>query len=536
LGWNLKKNKLKLKTHKENSMEKRYLCYDLKGIQSYIFKIPKLKYIIGGSALVDQFDKDTVKNISLKGAQFVFSGGGKGAFFVDKNAIQELKDILITEAHNVGLDICFGENESFSQASQQADELYSFVPKLNAGFPCSVSGLYPVKDGKSHPVMKKRIYQRREKIFRRFEERLIKDINISGFANDDLSFFHDVKQSNGDEGDAGFESLGDINRWAIIAMDGNDMGMQFRHQVSNENPNKLSEEELLNWIVKMSNALDNCSTQATLEGIKKVINEWGESSKGKEIIERELRHKQDNDEVDLVLPIRPLVVGGDDIIVLCNTQYAMTFVKEASRIFEITSQKTPKLWPATNGNVTISAGILFTPSSLPLHMAIPYTEALLASAKNKGRNNKKNEPSDACVDWEHITNTVIDTPAAKRQKECLFFDEDLKRKVVLTNKPYTFNDYEQVELIALRYKEHVPNNIQHKVIKALYAPYADRLGFYAAIKKQPKQHIYNDLNEFEEDSLGDCWTLSQQKEKQSTSVIDALLLLEEGAISTEGEV
>ena len=34
----------------------RYLCYDVKGIQSFIFKIPKLKYIIGGSALVDIFD------------------------------------------------------------------------------------------------------------------------------------------------------------------------------------------------------------------------------------------------------------------------------------------------------------------------------------------------------------------------------------------------------------------------------------------------------------------------------------------------
>ncbi|MEA2061393.1 MAG: hypothetical protein U9P10_12985 [Thermodesulfobacteriota bacterium] len=48
-----------------------YLCYDVKGIQSYIFKIPKLKYIIGGSALIDQFDKETVKNLSVFSRYFM---------------------------------------------------------------------------------------------------------------------------------------------------------------------------------------------------------------------------------------------------------------------------------------------------------------------------------------------------------------------------------------------------------------------------------------------------------------------------------
>ena len=58
-----------------------YLCYDIRGIQSFIFRIPKLKYIIGGSAVIDRFDRETIKNLMLpQGCERLFTGGGKGTF------------------------------------------------------------------------------------------------------------------------------------------------------------------------------------------------------------------------------------------------------------------------------------------------------------------------------------------------------------------------------------------------------------------------------------------------------------------------
>ena len=40
-----------------------YLCYDIKGIQHYIFQVPKLKCCIGGSRQIDEFDKKDVEKI-----------------------------------------------------------------------------------------------------------------------------------------------------------------------------------------------------------------------------------------------------------------------------------------------------------------------------------------------------------------------------------------------------------------------------------------------------------------------------------------
>jgi len=169
-----------------------YLCYDVKGIQSYIFNIPKLKYIVGGSALIDQFDKETIKNLKVPGTEHVFSGGGKGTFRCESQShVNALKQEIIDKAHHIGLDIRFGQDENFSQAAQHADELYSFVPEMHDGYPCPESGLYPTKPGqKRHPVIQKRLYKSGEKVFRRFEELLLTDVLIPGKLNEELGILH----------------------------------------------------------------------------------------------------------------------------------------------------------------------------------------------------------------------------------------------------------------------------------------------------------------------------------------------------------
>lgn len=494
-----------------------YLCYDVKGIQSYIFKIPKLKYIIGGSALIDRFDKETVKNINVEGATHIFSGGGKGTFICEsKTILEKLKDEIIRSAHSIGLDIRFGQDENFSQAAQHADQLYAFIPEMNNGHPCPETGLYPVKKGeKVHPVIKKRLYSGDEKIFRRFENLLLPEILIPGKTTEELEFFHNVK-SDDEDGKDGASALGNRNRWAVISMDGNDMGMQFRAQVKKG----LSTDQMQSWIKEMSLALDKITVTATSAGIQRVVSEWAGSNKGKEAVIKE---------GTVTLPIRPLVVGGDDIVILCHNSYAVTFVKETARVFEKESRTKSHLWSATNGRLTITAGILFAPVTLPLHTAIPYSEAILGSAKGRGRKNfKRGEASPACIDWEQITDTVVDTPWAKRQREFMFFDEEIDRVVKLTKRPYTIEEFWAVEEMAGRYghdrKQKLPRSLRHKIFPALQKGFADRLCFYAEIKKNHPD-LFHTLNEFDMKKSG--WTLSKDNQEQTISLIDALLLLEE---------
>ena len=494
-----------------------YLCYDVKGIQSFIFKIPKLKYIVGGSALIDQFDKETMKDLESSGAEHIFSGGGKGTFLCESDAaVKELKQKIIVQAHAIGIDIRFGQDENFSQAAQHADELYSFVPEMHDGYPCSESGLYPTKTGeKRHPVIQKRLYSRGEKVFRRFEDLLLLDVLIPGKSNNELEFFHNVNMDDSDGKDGAF-ALGNRNRWAVISMDGNDMGMQFRTQVKNG----LSADEMQHWIKTMSKELDKITMAAASAGIQRVVSEWAGSDKGKEAVVKD---------GIITLPIRPLVVGGDDIVVLCHSSYAVTFVKEVVRTFEEKSLEKSELWPATNGKLTITAGILYTPVTLPLHTAIPYSESLLGSAKGRGRKNMvAGKASPACIDWEQITDTVVDTPSAKRQRELIFFDEDIQRIVKLTQRPYTMEAFTIVEKMAREYghdrNRKLPRTIRHKIFPALKKGYAERLAFGAQIKKNHPD-LFHAINEF--DMAKSAWELNSEKDEQSIKLIDALMLLEE---------
>jgi hypothetical protein len=492
-----------------------YLCYDVKGIQSFIFKIPKLQCIIGGSALIDQFDRETMKNIKQNGCEHIYSAGGKGAFVCNSlENLEELKKNIIYEAYQIGLDIQFGQEHEFYKASLKHHELYPFVPSNLEGEPCRISGLYPVNNEKdSHDVVNKRNNNNRW-----FENRFLKEVTVIPGLKDRQEFFRNVNANDDEQlgGKAGAEAIGFRNRWALICMDGNDMGKQFLKKQEME----PDEKKMIEWIKIMSSVLDNCSEKATIAGIQQVIREWHNSE------------KTGLDPSKIVLPVRPIIVGGDDIVILCHSSYARTFVKETIRVFnEISLEEEKKeflrsgqnLWPALERGkgLTISAGILYCSVSLPLHTVINYAETLLANAKQRGRK-EGCTPSPACIDWEHLTETVIDTPAARRNRESVFYDNDIKETIRLTKKPYTFNDFEVVEDLAKVYKK-IPRSMRHKVINSIRQGYYDRLAFVAEIMKNSKS-LAEHLCEYP-DITKSRW--KRDDGNRVTDVVDALLLVEE---------
>jgi len=497
-----------------------YLCYDVKGIQGYIFKIPKLAYIIGGSALIDQFDRETIHALKTSGTEWLFSAGGKGTFRCEsESAADMLEKEIVRLGHEIGLELRIGRGKSFSEAASTADRTYPFIPSQLEGHPCEVSGLYPVTpDMKIHPIVKQRD---NVSIKTRFEKKLLEQIKIELTLNQiaECEFFHNV-DSDDKHGKAGALALGGRNRWAVICMDGNDMGSQFRCH------NDLHEGNIdLSWVKEMSKNLDDCTRDAAAEGVLEVVSKW----------------KKDNPSLDFskktTLPIRPLVVGGDDIAILCHVGYAFDFVKKVSGKFNefskqfnenYKSKHGENLWIGTNGELTISAGIFFCPVSLPLHTAIPYAEALLSSAKTKGRKIKSNEISaaPACLDWEQVTDGIVDSPAAKRQREFRLKDLDKKVILELTQKPYSLSEFNEVCKISDKYKK-IPATIRNQILPGISENSNNRLAFLAKLKKNhPK--LVEDLNEYpifsgkwRKDSVFDNFQVF------STPAIDALLILEE---------
>jgi len=524
----------------------KYLCYDIKGIQRLIFSVPRLKAIVGGSGLIDQFDR-----FASNQAGNIYAGGGKGAFHYPEGKQQaDLEPILRTEAHKHGLDIQFGEDASIKTAAESADRLFPYIPDELTAFPCQVSGLLPA--AAMNRTNDKILHRMRLAKIDQFGKDLLVDLGPrlpESFSEYAPVFFRNVKGESVDDdtedekamdqhhANAAASSIGRRNRWAVIAMDGNDIGSQY----SAYSQLNLDEEDFIKWLKEMSSKLKLCTREGFLAAVAKVLNEWVADGADLE--------KCSYDEAGvrkLVLPLRPLILGGDDVILLCHTKYAFQFVQTMSDEFTRQSEQAAKespvkpLWPASGGKLTISAGVLFTNVHLPLHSAIPYAEKLLKNAKRKFRrdpetdeNKQEKMPTTAAIDFEIVTDSLIDNPADRRRRELIFKDEELVgTEIHLTRRPYALSatkDNAQPTFAKLRTLadtvKKLPKSIRAQLFNAMCQPWSARTTFLVSLAKRHPE-FYHMLAE-DHSNLGSAWISSNEGKRQETSVIDALLLLEE---------
>ena len=489
-----------------------YLCYDLKGIQQYIFQIPKLKCCIGGSRQVDSFDRNDAGKIQIPGVQMIYTGGGKGAFRCDDAAsLETLKVKLISFAREKGLTIRFGIDPDYSAAARYIKETYCYQPDTLEGHPCELSGLYPVDDArKIHPLI-----QQRERLGAQHgQESETESYFLTAIRKKfkrNYNFFYNVDASSDAEGEEGAFALGNRNRWAVVCMDGNDMGLQFL-AFKNQNPGDAQWQK---WLQGMSQSLDQCTCEAALQGMLCVTEKYEEDLKAAT-------------EYSDTLPIRPLIVGGDDITVLISCKYAHLFVESVIKAFQTESRKYKQYWVGTGGELSISAGCLFAPVSLPLHSSIAYAETLLASAKTHGRDLKKglaeSALSPACFDWESVTEGLLDSPAARRNREFRFTDGESGNIVELTSRAYSMEEMKELDEIRSKLQK-IPKNILYQIHPALLQPKEKRMAFYARIGKNHPVLKQGLMEPLKGEKYGSFWMVSGKVQK--TRLLDALLLMQE---------
>ena len=492
----------------------QYLCYDLKGIQQYIFQVPKLTCCIGGSRQIDGFDHQALDAESSEEVQRIYSGGGKGAFLCKNDAaLSSLKQELIGKALAKGLTIRFGIDADYLCAAREIRETYCYQPDSLEGHPCPLSGLYPTTDKEhAHPLIEAREKQGRQHGKESPTEAKFLEILKEEFG-EDFSFFYNVDpadfrgRENTPSGAEGAAALGNRNRWAVICMDGNDMGLQFL-EFQKKQPRI---EDWQKWLPEMSKNLDKCTREAAAAGMIAVTREYLKE-----------------EESSRVLPIRPLIVGGDDVTILISCKYAILFAQTVMNAFNEASKKCKELWVGTRGEMTISAGILYAPVSLPLHSALGYAEMLLASAKTHGRELKKQSGSacsPACLDWESVTEGLLLSPAARREKEFKFMDPETKNEVELTARPYSMGEFKSL-LDIKKSIEKLPNTVLYQLHPGLLTAKENRMAFYARLCKNHPSLVNRLMEPLPgKNGYGEWWEF--ERNIQRTKVIDAVLLLQE---------
>ena len=153
---------------------------------------------------------------------------------------------------------------------------------------------------------------------------------------------------------------------AVIHADGNGLGQIFLD--FQNNAKATSRQDYINKYRKFSLGLDECTINAAASALKNFQDVYRTNLKGKDSIE---------------LPAIPLVLGGDDLTLICDGQYAIKFTKNFLNKFveeTKTNQKINDVFPSTI-SLGICAGIAIIKPHYPFHQAYHLAEQLLQSAK-----------------------------------------------------------------------------------------------------------------------------------------------------------
>jgi len=537
------------------------LTYDIRGIQKAIFAVPKLKCIVGASEQIAGFDHAVHAEF---GSRCIYAGGGGGAVELPADEIARSTRVLTERAHQLGLDLRVGTGDSLSEAKAN-DRLFPFVPSASDGPPCSISGLYPVGPNEAwkpkrpdvHRIIGARLDAGDADQFgQKLADAVKTQVNALIQHGSDHEAFEmpwrffknvntesiDDDEDDRDEADAGSAALGGRNRWAVVAMDGNDAGNQHLRAQQLVNDGQWQQKFRDDWARRMSGHLRTITRESFVAAAASAIHQWIEDGDWRDSVVRR------GDSTHLVLPLRPLLIGGDDIVTLIAPEMAFDFVSELSSRFatEATEAATAfqnetsqALWPATANELTISAGILLVKTTYPLHAAIAYAESLLASAKGKfrGKSDSAGGPTPAALDFDIVTDTMLDTPTMRRRRELTFHDDDLGRLISLTRRPYrieqpsdpatdpveTIKDLRAMTRELFSGSEALPGSVAADLMQVMMRPWSARVQYLVSLtRKYP--NLVNHLNEEDPENIGRYWQSTVHE--QSTSFVDALLLAE----------
>ena len=87
--------------------------------------------------------------------------------------------------------------------------------------------------------------------------------------------------------------------------------------------------------------------------------------------------RKDSDPPVGTVPLRLLMLGGDDLVLACGAPFALSFVIALAK--EI--KETTKTMPAGKGPLTLGAGVAIVPDSFPFYRAHELAEELARKRK-----------------------------------------------------------------------------------------------------------------------------------------------------------
>lgn len=328
----------------------------VQGIQSFIFQTNELKDIVGASELVEKICTKLFDSYKGRTGQIVVNAAGNvKCIYTDKGecerTVLEFPKTVMEMAPGITISqavVTFSGYNDFRQAVDkleqrlhvQRNKLVRSLTRGDIGMKRSrTTGLPAVKTVTVDNTIE-----------------FLDEATVAKRGNNGRTTMSLARKSFGSEG-LSYDSIAfrisditDKNDWiAIIHADGNGLGQIVA--TKNSQPGELK---------KFSENLDKATILAAQQAHMDVVTSEG------------------YDPTTEKVPFRPVVLGGDDMTIICRASLALPYVASYIRHFEENTK-------ASGDPLTACAGIAFMKSTYPFHYGYRLAEALCEEAKKDSK-------------------------------------------------------------------------------------------------------------------------------------------------------
>lgn len=375
----------------------------VQGIQSFIFQTNKLREIVGASELVEEICTSKFKEIVGNGYAEYDEASGYGSvlhaagnikyIFKDKtsceNTVREFPKAIFEFAPGITVSQAVVEMSGDCDFPKAVNELEKRLrTQRNKPMRSATLGLMGIERSRQTglPVVLKKGDEHydagtRAKLFedpfgqrKRTTKKLCK-IAFDKTEISDRQIAYDI------------EDMTEQNDWiAIIHADGNGLGQVVQAIGTNETQFK-----------EFSESLDEATKAAAVEAYKIVKNKFKE---------------------DKFIPIRPIVLGGDDFTTICRADIALDYVTEFIKQFEAKTNFVGVYKKLNFNHLTACAGIAYVKSSFPFYYGYELAEALCTQAKKDAKANLTDgELAKSCLMFHKVQDSFTEdwTAIVKRE-------------------------------------------------------------------------------------------------------------------------
>lgn len=330
-------------------MSKYLYGASVQGIQDFIFKTNQLQEIVGASEIVKSLEREFITFAKIAEDKILLNAAGNiKAIFEDRSSLErvvmEFPKLIMQKAYGITISQAvvimegeFGKQDDAIRELERKLKIQRNKPSVPLDLSIGIMELAPKTARALFEIDKN-------------GNRLDKASSLKRKANEE---FYEKNPRNREFVDILDFSNGK-GKIAVIHADGNGLGQ-------------------------------------LIPNLKMPLNEF---SKKLDIATK----KAFDDARDDTMDIREVVLGGDDLTVICNANNALEFTKKFLANFE---NETKELG---NGGLTACAGIAYCNEKYPFHYAVSLAEALCGAAKKHAKKlvENTNNPAPSSLMFHNI--------------------------------------------------------------------------------------------------------------------------------------